>query len=211
MENENEKKKEKKSIIDKVLEFLCKNFNLVILIGGALLGFLLGSVYHKISYEWLKKILVNSDGSVNGTVLTAVVASLALIINTWYRQKEYKANLISKSRITWLNTAREISAEIASLSHDIIYRWEIVFEQWSTLDKNRLVYAHIENKPETLIDIYVGTKVEEINQKKNLLFKQILLFNMYFGSNEENDKLIDKINEIKENINEMISIFDECN
>ncbi|MCW6682249.1 hypothetical protein NHG29_05105 [Aerococcaceae bacterium NML160702] len=85
-------------------------------------------MYHKISYEWLKKILVNSDGGVNGTVLTAVVASLALIINTWYRQKEYKANLISKARVTWLNTAREITASVSSLALDLAYGWDSVFE-----------------------------------------------------------------------------------
>ena len=49
---------------------------------------------------------ISSDGKFNWIGITSVLEIITLSFNAWDRRRQFKADLVSKSRITWIQNVR---------------------------------------------------------------------------------------------------------
>ncbi|WP_373471804.1 hypothetical protein [Carnobacterium alterfunditum] len=165
--------------------------------------------------EWardiLKKIFLNADGSFNLTTITAVIAIITLIVNTYLTSRKYKADLISTSRISWLNTVRNLSAEIISSSSNIATLVNTLVSNYKDIEKIKSGEKNFnyDSKEQGLkkIDIHNENLALGINKNRSILLEKTNLFKLYFGDNTENNKVVNESEGIMELSNDLIRLY----
>ncbi|MEY2353285.1 hypothetical protein [Lysinibacillus capsici] len=136
----------------------------------------------------IANVLFDNNGNFIWVSITAIAAVIAIFINTYiaYRttKANFKANVVAKSRIEWIQEVRKKSADFIAACYDLFEILEVYEEQ---KDKD----------PET---------IKEIARLKNEVQKNGTLLTLYFGpDSSENNKLIVLI------IDELITILTEKN
>ena len=58
--------------------------------------------------NWFRFFFITEDNKFNWIVATTIIAALTLIWNIWFSRRKYTAELISKSRIEWINSTKPI-------------------------------------------------------------------------------------------------------
>ncbi|WP_346929892.1 hypothetical protein [Clostridium sp.] len=66
------------------------------------------------------KMMLDSNGNFNWTVVTALAAVITIIFTWINNNKNIKANLVSKSRIEWIQEVRRVSVEFLDACHNVI-------------------------------------------------------------------------------------------
>lgn len=102
-------------------------------------------------------LFVDGDGKFNWIGITSILAIISLVFNAWDRRRQFKADLVSKSRITWIENVRVATA-------DLIYLC------------NQLWAAQLKGK-KTIPESYQNEKI--------LILKQVELLTLYFGPDQE--------------------------
>ncbi|KAA0691598.1 hypothetical protein [Enterococcus faecium] len=146
------------------------------------------------NFQYLIKLCFwnNKEEMVNFTPITVIIAMLTFI----YTRKKFKADLISKSRIEWLNTSKKISTDIIIETDKIASKVNTLIANYSNIEKMRdgeiaPFFEDIETS-EKMIQQKNLELISEINTSRYILQKNINLFKMQFGPNAENDLLIER-------------------
>ena len=82
----------------------------------------------KLLYSKILKILFfSNNGYFNWLCITALVAIGTFIWNVWFNKHKFKADLISKSRIEWMNQVRPLIAKYVAAVPIYIYMYNRYF------------------------------------------------------------------------------------
>ncbi|MFT8669474.1 MAG: hypothetical protein ABF778_06995 [Liquorilactobacillus hordei] len=103
----NRKSKMKKLLFDKyknIFSLLC--LIIILLVLGLLICFY-KDVYKN---HFFKFVFLNRQGDFQWVGLTALIAVISLTVTAWDNRRKFKADLISKSRIDWMKTVRNLLA-----------------------------------------------------------------------------------------------------
>ena len=113
------------------------------------------------------------------STVTVLIAGLTFVANTCLAWKRYKADLISKARIKWLNEARNLSTQLIHT----YYR--------SSMEINGLYYFTDEDEDE------IDSAMKSLDSNYDKFMEHRTLFMMYFGPNAENDEILQVLDTIK--------------
>jgi len=113
--------------------------------------------------------------------VTVLIAGLTFLANTFLAWKSYRADLISKARIKWLDEARNLSTQLIHT----YYR--------SSMEVNGLYSFTDEVEDAERIDSAMNAL--DVNYDKFMEYRT--LFMMYFGPNDENDEFLQILEKIK--------------
>ena len=129
----------------------------------------------------IEELIMKLKSLVTPSSVTVLIAGLTFFANTCLAWKSYRADLISKARIKWLNEARNLSTQLIHA----YYR--------SSMEVNGLYYFTDEDEDEARIDSAMNSL--DANYDKFMEYRT--LFMMYFGPNAENDKILQILDTIK--------------
>lgn len=121
----------------------------------------------------------SSDHKFQWVGATSIVAIITLGFNAWDSRRKYKADLISKSRIKWMDTVRNL---ISNYYADIS-KYMFLYNKWVTTSD-----ANEDNKKERQ-KIY--TEFTELMSDIKINYYNIIL---YVSNNNSNDKVLRNIN-----------------
>ena len=107
-------------------------------------------------------LFVDKDGNFIWLGITSILAIVTLTFNAWDRRRQFKADLISKSRIKWIESVRVTVTEL-------LYCYN---QYWSAQLKGD------------------ETTPESYQEEKNLILKQIDLLSLYLGPDQTEHKKI---------------------
>lgn len=125
--------------------------------------------------------------------------------------KQIDADIKAKSRIKWLNTTREISAEIISSANQVASTVNTIISNYALLEKieNHDITPTYENEAQAIEKLEKANKsaAERANEARYIVVGKTALFRMYFGPNEENDRLLDKSEKVLTLCNEIFDFY----
>ncbi|GEA91379.1 hypothetical protein [Leuconostoc mesenteroides] len=158
-----------------------KKLNRILFYFGAgfallMLGYYLRDINWKAVYN---NMFVTIDKKFNWTGMASVLAILGLIFNFWDSRRKVRADLVSKSRITWMLEVRRQYAEYLTLAHTIAQDLK---------NLNRFVSHGISGKDYTSIKNKMYKRQFELKNKYNFLVLYI--------TEESNEKLYGPIIDI---------------
>lgn len=211
--------KDTKNVWDNTKSFLKSWIIILILVLFIVISIVEFSIIAYMNFEWarliIKKIVLSSDGSFNWASITAVIALLTFVFNSVYTAKKYKADLISTSRISWMNTTRSLSSEIISNSSKIASKIATLVSNYSNMDYllsgDKNLKYHSKDQGEQAIKEHNLKLGESISSYRAVLLEKTTLFKMYFGSNIENDKLVNISDEIQDFTDDLIRLLHSYN
>lgn len=132
--------------------------------------------------ECVKFLFITEKNKFNWIGITSVLAIISLTVTSWDSRRKLKADLVSKSRIKWLETVRPLVAEFTTKSTYYIF---VLSSKMSKYDEN---LAKADSK---------GT--EELNARRvelQLLYNKILL-NTSNDSSNDNKLLLEPLKIVK--------------
>ena len=158
----------------KIRGFFDTNSNLTVILIGFLFLVSIISVFNE-------DVISNlGDEKINRGILSvgAFLTGFSFIFNAYENRRKRKEDLVSKSRIEWIQEVRRVFSEYLSMAH----RYPFLFQKYND-------EINEEKKEEYLSELNdVAMKIEE---------KQYLLY-LYFSDNSGNKEIIDGINEVHE-------------
>lgn len=97
--------------------------------------------------------LYNNHGQFNWLGITSVVAVLSLFFTAWNDRKKFKADLISKSRIEWMNTVRPLISQYISTFSKYLYLYRQMVVEGSNVN------VEVDEKMELIRKLYYELKM----------------------------------------------------
>ena len=155
----------------------------------------------------MKGVSMNLETLLTPTSFTIFIAALTFIANTYFTWKKYRADLISKARIQWLNEARNISTQLITSFNLVIAEINQFY-----VDEKAFAPSEEQDSSPLKIDISmfhperenISNQHSELLQRHNDDFDRLsILFMMYFGPNKENNEIVDMIDSMKDIIEEL--------
>lgn len=124
----------------------------------------------KIVVSYVEKLFFTNKGYFNWIAITGIIAIGTFIWTIWFNNKKYRADLISKTRIDWMNQVRPLYAQyIAAVPHYMFLY-------------NKAMVGHDERAIEVL--------TEQMDEIKRLYYE----LNLYIPDNDSNKIILDDIN-----------------
>lgn len=117
-------KKEKKSI--NVFKLIFYNFFLIVILIMAIdsidLFYFRGKILHTLwNLRVFRHFFVDKNGKFIWLGATSIITVITLGVNAWDNRRKFKADLISKSRIAWIENVREKVAQLNTKLSEINY------------------------------------------------------------------------------------------
>lgn len=144
------------------------------------------------SASWRNFLFVTDKGKFQWVGVSAAGAGLGLVINAIDNRKKIKADLVSKSRITWISSMRDLCAEYAACARE----YKTSFQ--SVRLKELQMFSDEGSDQEIYLD-YAKTKDNHLQIEKR--FKTIAYkMQLNISEAEDNAEMYTRFNDIKENI-----------
>ncbi|TLQ04211.1 hypothetical protein FEZ51_06315 [Pediococcus stilesii] len=109
----------------KFLKWLWKHLFIIIIatVVTIFMGYLvIRWICYKDTYLY-RYLFQDANGKFVWTGLTAIVAIITLAINAWDNRRKFKADLVSKSRIEWMNTVRPYISDYYENFNQYVYEY----------------------------------------------------------------------------------------
>lgn len=166
-------KKEKKSI--NVFKLIFYDFFLIVILIMAVdsidLFYFRGKILHTLwNFRIFKHFFVDKDGKFIWLGATSIITVITLGINAWDNRRKFRADLISKSRITWMADTKRILSEYYQVFSEYAY----VYSKFAT-----------EKMPEESNKL--NSQMTELMGKTRRIYYEILL---NIPDNESNEPLL---------------------
>lgn len=120
--------------------------------------------------RFFNHFFVDSDNKFNWIGITSVLAIISLTFTAWDSRRKFKADLISKSRIKWINEFRKIVAEYL----------QQVSEYWLLMAK----YNKSDERGKNELFL-------EVNNITTRLQKSLSLIQLQFGEGKRNNEFLE--------------------
>lgn len=130
----------------------------------------------------------DSNGKFAWTGFTAIIAIITLAINAWDNRRKFRADLISKSRITWMTDTRRILSEYYQVFSEYAY----VYSKFTT-----------EKRPEESNKL--NSQMTELMGKIRRIYYEILL---NIPDNESNEPLLKYVKLIFGELNNIVKYYE---
>ncbi|WEB66520.1 hypothetical protein [Limosilactobacillus fermentum] len=126
----------------------------------------------KIVVSYAEKLFFTNKGYFNWIAITGIIAIGTFIWTIWFNNKKYRADLISKTRIDWMNQVRPLYAQyIAAVPHYMFL-----------YNKAMVGHDHDERANEVL--------TEQMDEIRRLYYE----LNLYIPDNDSNKIILNYIN-----------------
>lgn len=165
----NRKSKREKLLFDKyknIFSLLC--LIIILLVLGLLICFY-KDVYKN---HFFKFVFLNRQGDFQWVGLTALIAVISLTVTAWDNRRKFKADLISKSRIDWMKTVRNLLAAYVTDVQKYMYMYYL-FSVDKKTDKK--------------------TINDKLTEKMNDIKKNYYKLKLFIPKNESNQKILGNI------------------
>ncbi|MDV0431375.1 hypothetical protein RXV91_10895 [Lactiplantibacillus sp. DA1] len=135
-------------------------------------------------YLWYKEFLVSHFfvdhyGKFNWIGITSILAIATLIFNTLDRRRQFKADLISQSRITWIENVRKATAKYLGT----LYAYQKTNNDIKMIMSKRKVRAATSKEEDDFDRLWIKQNDLVIN-----LFEATEQVALYFNKNDEEDR-----------------------
>ncbi|WP_427813521.1 hypothetical protein ACQKTA_09095 [Enterococcus sp. 22-H-5-01] len=188
------------------------------------------------------KIFFDFNGDFQWASVAAVIAGVGAIISLVFSflsyrntkksmliqkemdQKKIDADIISKSRMSWMDNAKKITAQFLNDSLSLSAQFVMFNEKILQYNQNnsdavaakkssenmslpkrkreeaRDYYSHWKNKGSVIFDEDMIKRVENINDLLNRLFDNYIMIKLNFSNNTENNKIVSIVFSIEEEL-----------
>lgn len=138
----------------------------------------------KIVVSYAEKLFFTNKGYFNWIAITGIIAIGTFIWTIWFNNKKYRADLISKTRIDWMNQVRPLYAQyIAAVPHYMfLYNKAMVHDDKSAIE----------------------VLTEQMDEIKRLYYE----LNLYIPDNDSNKIILDDINRLWDELSYIGDYYD---
>lgn len=176
----------------------------------------------------LKFLFVNEKNKLNWVGISAVGVLISYVINSKFNRDKLRADLVSTSRMKWLDNVKEITScfikdvslfnakhilflNKANLNNNDKLNLQIAEQEYfSIIDKGEIPSAILKHNVEILrksfdaSDKSCGSLAEELNDIQFRIIKNYLLIKMNFGKEKEDKKIIRMCKDITEDLKDSV-------
>ncbi|YP_003084358.1 hypothetical protein phig1ep40 [Lactobacillus phage phig1e] len=124
-------------------------------------------------------LFVDHYGKFNWIGITSILAIATLTFNAWDRRRQFKADLISKSRITWIENVRKATAKYLGT----LYAYQKTNNDIKMIMSKRKVRAATSKEEDDFDRLWIKQNDLVIN-----LFEATEQVALYFNKNDEEDR-----------------------
>lgn len=218
-------------------------FLVLIFLGIYILSFIQPEVYtlslwHRLLVTF-RFIFVNEHNRLNWVGISAIGVMLSYVINSKFNRDKLRADLVSQSRMKWLDNVKEITTTFIKDVNLFNAKYIILLNKVEIYNKNKLqlqmteqqYYSilNLKEKPSSVLERNVeilrnsfeisnkecGELSDELNDLQYKIIKNYLLIQMNFGTDKEDIEIINVCKDIKEEIKNFVvrtsKIQDESN
>ncbi|WP_347921256.1 hypothetical protein ABHF04_03525 [Pediococcus acidilactici] len=126
-------------------------------------------IYYKDTYLY-QYLFQDANGKFAWTGFTAIIAIITLAINAWDNRRKFKADLISKSRIKWIENVRNTSAELIQSFYrndsQEVTKYGVLLRLYFANDNSNVSKSNESKDNITLGEVTTKSRVEYTNNKK---------------------------------------------
>jgi len=146
-------------------------------------------------------LLMDSEGNTDWNFLIALAAIITIVSSWLINNKNIKANIVSKSIITWLENARNTTSQLLSSANNCLKNYNMFsdryFQGWELNENGERGRAN-------LLAEEANKYKDEANLQRADVIKNLMQFKLLFGNNAENNYLTESAHNILDIINEII-------
>ncbi|MBX8942563.1 hypothetical protein [Lysinibacillus sp. K60] len=128
----------------------------------------------------IANILFDNNGNFIWVSITAIAAVIAIFINTFIAslttKANFKANIVAKSRIEWIQEVREKSAEFITSCYDLTRLLDLKYFSQEDADINKEI-IRLRNEVQkngTLLMLYFGPDSSENNEMITVIIQDLI-------------------------------------
>ncbi|MFL2071175.1 hypothetical protein ACEN32_02560 [Marinilactibacillus psychrotolerans] len=144
------------------------------------------------------------DATLIAAVIAATISLISLAVqaeNNYnlnkMEEKKLNAEIISKSRIEWIQTVRSIMADYLTEARSLLFLFAQIEEQMEYMSKQD------DNIQRQKIQVNINELIAEANGKLNTIFRLKNLLILNFSDNEGNKKIIEEFTSVVDYLSEL--------
>lgn len=144
-------------------------------------------------------------------IIAAVVSIIGIFIQMYLSEKTIKADVVSKTRIEWNKELRKVTSDIIHLSFMLNRILSTYLNENQTIEKANAICTPISplysnDELSEKLTISSLKLSEEFDQMFEDFTNKGYYFNLLFGINDRNQKLISSLNTINDSLNQLVEI-----
>lgn len=146
--------------------------------------------------DWWTNLNIQTQISIIVVLISVISLIVNTVVNLMMKRKDIRANIVSKARITWIENTRLISTKIITAA-DRLFSGISDFIRTEEL-RNEMKDSNVENFNEIHEEInsFNESNFDIINESNQELLHQATLLKLYYSENPENNKVINKSEEL---------------
>lgn len=163
-------KKEKKSI--NVFKLIFYDFFLIVILIMAMdsidLFYFRGKILHTLwNFRVFRHFFVDKDGKFIWLGATSIITVITLGVNAWDNRRKFKADLVSKSRIEWMNTVRPYISDYYENFNQYVYEYMLFMNSIPGSDERAERNEALTKRMHKIKKAYYNIKLYVPNSKSN--------------------------------------------